>query len=768
MSNAPSIEAIMDDSRKNSNQEKENPNNNNGTNQLVGDESSEEAKQNIFADGILEEYIEETITPKEWTHQGSVIHSTKIERKRKNLYKVVITKKKKEFGAQVMFYDKEPGVEGNYEVKPPPKTHDYLSMPRNILEIGFQTKHSIEKPIQKSFQVHKTRKVNASTQVFDNNEDLKPIFNTIVNDYFKTSKYDHHSQKNNIHKIETFIDMVRPRIEEALQSNETIDIFQSDFHLDKFDIGDKTETVDKKKQDSEMRTFRDNMLAGQKSKKEKCINYVNIVEKDSDYIAHTFLRNLTFEERIKTVGVPYNGYIVFWNFRDPEINSPVYILELPMEITMFEFNPLNPNSLVCGLFSGQIIFLEFKDLMHILHNGFDNEFTENLNKTNKSDIYTFYITSIQESHKTHLTGMKWFPAGYSFHKHQLQYNESSKDIMLLTTCAEDGQVLIWDTKHLDSTVKNEVNNYIKPVLRVDINKMDSLLKICCSSLQLKIKLNEPLMYVGTDDGQVYTVDWREKVTQDNTTNNIKKVFNPCYFRPVIAMEFSPFYEDIFMTVHDFYFCIWNKNYSHKPIIMSPNLKTCFYVGGKFSLSRPAVVMLARNNGQIDMWDFLDESHKPSVKETFLKEVVTFIDLFMYSPTVEDEGVKKIKVKQEYLVLGDQSGQLTLMQIPKLFTDKVNDEVKLVQNIFENEIKRQKYMDMRYKELEDEINKPLDEVDVLITGVVAKPKTELPEEAKEESEMRNAEEEYLKERQRIMEEYGFDDTTNIEENEYDEE
>jgi hypothetical protein len=28
------------------------------------------------------------------------------------------------------------------------------------------------------------------------------------------------------------------------------------------------------------------------------------------------------------------------------------------------------------------------------------------------------------------------------------------------------------------------------------------------------------------------------------------------YRPVLALERSPFFEDLLLTVHDFYFCIW--------------------------------------------------------------------------------------------------------------------------------------------------------------------------------------------------------------------
>lgn len=740
----------------------------------------EDANQDMFADGILEEFTEQYLIPTLSEKDLAELEEIRYQReknklilpfnsiirpKRKNRIKIIIVKQRKEFGAPITFYDKEPGAEGNSEVKPAPKAHECPIMPKPILEIGFQTKFSTSSSVRntKQFQVQKVSKTNSFTQVYPDNSDIKNIIQERAIEYLKSDKKDPSSGKTNLQKIELFIDLIRPKVEEALQSNETIDIFQSDFQLDRFGENEGMDSKAKKNEsESEIRTFRDNTLAGQKSKREKSVNIIKLVKPNLEYIAHSLLRNLTFEERTKVIGIPYTGQILFWNFKDPEINSPVFVLDLPMEITTFEFNPENVNILVCGLISGQMIIFEFFKLLHILQNGFDSEYSEKLSKTNKNELYTYYITGITESHKSNINSMKWLDKGFSFHKYQLNYNENVNDINLLATVAEDGQVSIWDILHLDKTIKNEVSNYIKPVIKVEINKIDSLLKIQGTSLELKLKnFAEPYIYVGTNEGQVYSLDWREKVSPENLTGNLKRIYSPCYFRPVLSLEFSSFYEDIFLTVHDFSFSIWNTSYSIKPILQSPNLKSNFYVCGRFSKSRPGVIFFARNTGQIDIWDLLDESHKPSVKETFLKESVVYIDLILYKPVIEDENLNKRFITQEYLVIGDQSGQLTMMIIPNLFSEQVSDEKELIRKFFDNELHRQKYMDVRYKSLEEEYSKPIGEIEMLINPP---PKDKDKEEVKEESEWKYLEEAFVLERQKIIEKYGFNvDEENITQN-----
>lgn len=67
--------------------------------------------------------------------------------------------------------------------------------------------------------------------------------------------------------------------------------------------------------------------------------------------------------------------------------------------------------------------------------------------------------------------MQWFPKNFGFTKYNLTQNNSG-EVSILATLAEDGQVLLWDIKNHDKTIKNDISNYIKPVIRCEINKMD--------------------------------------------------------------------------------------------------------------------------------------------------------------------------------------------------------------------------------------------------------------------------------------------------------
>ena len=117
---------------------------------------------------------------------------------------------------------------------------------------------------------------------------------------------------------------------------------------------------------------------------------------------------------------------------------------------------------------------------------------------------------------------------------------------------------------------------------------------------------------------------------------------------------------------------------------------------EFSLSRPEVIYLCKSNGEIDTWDLLDESHKPSVKDTLIKEKITSINIFNYKFPIDENAENQDQSSIEYMLVGDISGQMTQLEVPKLFSEIAPDEEKIMKAFFVNEIERQEYMEVRMK------------------------------------------------------------------------
>jgi len=217
-------------------------------------ETADEDNEDLF-EGDYEEFEERSLYGDDQEYQPTIIedYSSIVTNRRTELFKIIITRTKRDFEAPVTFNDKGPGEEGNgnnLDFKPV-KANEFPSAERAVIEMGFQTSNEA---YEKSYQVPRMRMQNALTQVEKGLGDIIDKFEKKVNTFL--------NDREKMNNLENFLHKVRSRMEEALQSNETIDIFQNDFELSRIDQNDNA--VDKKSTESqvEIRSFRDNILAG--------------------------------------------------------------------------------------------------------------------------------------------------------------------------------------------------------------------------------------------------------------------------------------------------------------------------------------------------------------------------------------------------------------------------------------------------------------------------------------------------------------------------
>jgi len=134
--------------------------------------------------------------------------------------------------------------------------------------------------------------------------------------------------------LDKFIDKVAYIIEEALQSNELIDVFEDDFEM----LGDDEAASTQKISTVNMlpRTFIDHTYC--KNKKVSCIKF----HPTKPYlVAMSMFENLSFDERSEIQGRSFESHVLVMNFSDNHIITLNYVLETPIEITSIEFHPEN-------------------------------------------------------------------------------------------------------------------------------------------------------------------------------------------------------------------------------------------------------------------------------------------------------------------------------------------------------------------------------------------------------------------------------------------
>jgi hypothetical protein len=133
---------------------------------------------------------------------------------------------------------------------------------------------------------------------------------------------------------------------------------------------------------------------------------------------------------------------------------------------------------------------------------------------------------------------------------------------------------------------------------------------------LSPKQTTTTFWAASDEGDLALVDWSIKPPPGAGGNAeeaakfaeyVRKMYE-CErnYRPVVALERSPFFDDLILTVHDFHFCIWKTSLDDfsQPIFRSANTFGSHNTCGAFSPTRPGVIFITKTDG-IDVWDFID-------------------------------------------------------------------------------------------------------------------------------------------------------------------
>ncbi len=179
------------------------------------------------------------------------------------------------------------------------------------------------------------------------------------------------------------------------------------------------------------------------------------------------------------------------------------------------------------------------------------------------------------------------------------------------SCSEDGWVHIWDTRYITvEELKHKEKRFDwVPLQSCNLYRQDGTGEVGISKILFNAKQEQTTFYAASDEGDFLLIDWSIKPVGDDTkfAENIRvSRESERNYRPCVALERSPFYEDLVMTVHDFHFAIWKTSLDTQetPIYRSANTFNAHNTCGAFSPSRPGVIFITKTDA-IDIWDFVD-------------------------------------------------------------------------------------------------------------------------------------------------------------------
>jgi len=432
-------------------------------------------------------------------------------------------------------------------------------------------------------------------------------------------------------------------------------------------------------------------------------------------VVTSFMENLSFDERTEVCGRSYNNKILFWDYEDMHLFVPVLVLSSPLEITTFEFKPNDPNILIAGAVNGQILLWNLTGKLQKKEStqGKKGGRKAKEDKAEAQEITPVIISALQEpfitpqftlnevfsrkmicSHRTQVTSLKFLPPRVELDRKNpfnlLNKPEHAADYHMFMTSSADGQLLFWDTKFeakdkkAAASAQNlpDYNVAWKGLLSVQLQRPEGG-QVGCSSFSFNNKHQQSTKFYGTsDEGDMYIANWCAKPTDEqNKIEVIQKIWSgERSARPAIALDISPFFDDIILSIFDCHFTLWKVD-CDEPIFVSHTIKETWITCGFFSPTRPGVIYIGMADGNLEIWDFIDQSNAP----TFVHLVVAV-------------GINSMKInptKPNLLAVGDRDGYLHLLDLGKNLTRKVNGEEQIIADFFEREKDRVNYYKERF-------------------------------------------------------------------------
>ena len=221
--------------------------------------------------------------------------------------------------------------------------------------------------------------------------------------------------------------------------------------------------------------------------------------------------------------------------------------------------------------------------------------------------------------------------------------------------------------------------------------------------------------------------------------------NQDHFRPCVSLEQSPFFPDIYLSVGDWSFNLWCEGVE-SPVFSSP-FSEAYLMAGRWSPTRPGVIVLSRADGSVDVWDLTDQSHKPSMSAPIASTKLT---------SMEFAERKGNAASIQMLAVGDGGGNLHILEMPRPLRRPLPNELSVMRDFFDREVQRVQYMHQVQRErsaLEEEDSGIVDDVNEEEMDAKARRKAAAEERKRVQAQLKKEEEEYRKLEAKFREELG---------------
>lgn len=235
-------------------------------------------------------------------------------------------------------------------------------------------------------------------------------------------------------------------------------------------------------------------------------------------------------------------------------NLPLHILRPEHPIVCLEYNQKDPNSLVSGMFNGQVAVWD-----------------------TRKGTEPVELSVIENSYRDPVHNVLWI---------------NSKSGTEFFGSSTDGQVKWWDIRKLSEPTET---------LMLDITKDDQTMANALGASCLEYEPTIPTRFmVGTEQGKVISCNRKGKTPQEKMTSKFS-----AHFGPVLALQRNPAFLKNFLTIGDWTARIWSEDCKESSIMWT-SFHRALLTDGAWSPTRLSVFFTTRSDGILDVWDILQQ------------------------------------------------------------------------------------------------------------------------------------------------------------------
>lgn len=616
--------------------------------------------------------------PNPWTDQGTEAELEGLQTKNdRPLFKVSFTKKRRMFGEPIKLNYADAAIDDMHAEVAQAKEK---KMSAKEAQEFVPDKIVPRKQLDFSFQVTQP-KVTISTQTaFAETSNIGVLYEPLT---MEQEKADSLLAGDG---MSSFLRSVWPRYETALLMNASADIYEDDLTA-LVDGEDQMQGNSKGDQIKEAYSFQD--LVYSKNKQIVCIDWH---EPGKGTLGCAYVSKLDYQQRVDKLGLVAPAQVLVWDFAD-NIN-PQYILEGPSDMFCFKFNPTDPDWVVAGCISGQVVVWNLKT-GHKSPTTFAEQLAKDKPEGNKSievEVTDFSPSLCETSHRRPITDLCWLPPEIEFSADGSIVRKEDGTTRQFATISGDGLILVWDISVKKDSRRPDKEPIWNPTFKFQLKGISG--DIHGGSQLSVVDLGDGVKFLcTTESGELCTGVWKKvkgeehAIDDDEGDRPFVQSVAAGHFGTCNTLQMSPFFPDIWLTVGDWRFNIW-KDGVDEPIFTSP-FQPCRVTCARWSPNRPSVVFVGREDGVMDVWDFLDRSHEALTQYMFTQPIVS-----MEFPKAKVTTGLQAKDAGHFLGVGDDIGMCHVMKLPRMLTRPSKIEEKTIKNIFDREVARVDYIKRR--------------------------------------------------------------------------